>query len=74
MEDSSTTPCPATEAEARSSQRARLCKGHRVEKRKENGDYLATRSSHLTMASIVIIDAAQAPTKTNQQAHRGTLV
>ena len=36
--------------------------------------YFATRSNHFTIESITIMDAAVAPTNTNQHAQIGTLV
>ena len=36
--------------------------------------YLATRSNHFTIESITIMEAAVAPTNTNQQAQIGTVV
>ena len=38
------------------------------------GDYFATRSSHLTIDNITIIEMPVAATKTNQHAQIGTLV
>jgi hypothetical protein len=37
-------------------------------------DYFATRSSHLTINSITIMEMAQTTANTNQQAHNETLV